>query len=92
MPGGGGMEDPLRRVRRHLRKPLFRLPVLVDAQGLELDPLIKSQRLSSSLPLSAAFTFSTGCVSSQSVRAAASGPIPLFCHHVPSSPQRWTSR
>ena len=34
----------------------------------------------------------SGWVASQSVRAAASGSIPIFCHHDDSSPQRWTSR
>ena len=34
----------------------------------------------------------SGWVSSQSVRAAASGSIPIFCHHDDSSPKRWTSR
>ena len=35
---------------------------------------------------------SRGWVSSQSARAARSGSVPVFCHHNPSSPQRWTSR
>jgi hypothetical protein len=33
-----------------------------------------------------------GRVSNQNARAAASGSIPVFPHHDPSSPQRWTSR
>jgi hypothetical protein len=34
----------------------------------------------------------SGCVLSQSARAAAVGSMPTFCHHATSSPQWWTSR
>ena len=37
-------------------------------------------------------SLSSGWVSSQSVRAVTNGSVPVFCHHNPSSPQRWTSR
>ena len=66
-------------------------PRVGEGKGLRRQSFVGALTAAPLFPVVAS-ALGSGWVSSQSARAAASGSIPIFCHHDDSSPQRWTSR